>query len=1357
MEVRDGERPLTVRGHKRRALLAVLLLHANQPVAIEQLIEDLWEGDAPPKARQSLHLFVHRLRQDLRAEGKELLDTQGAGYLLNVRQGELDTERFQQHVRRARSARDRGDLEQAAAGFQRALGLWRGPALADFTGAAFASAAVARLQEQRLAAITDRIDVELQLGRHGELLGELEALVRQYPFAERLRGQLILALYRSGRQADALDAYRAARQALADELGLEPGPELRRLERSILRQDGGLDLTGNGGPVPAAVAAAATVTGLAGDAAADAARGAEEAEPEQAPAREERRTVTVLVASVLHQEHDLDPEDRRARLEAAMGQVGREVERFGGQVYAFAGELALAVFGAPRTHEDDPERAVRAGLALLESLGEAAAPGGAGRGQVGVDTGPALVLMPTGPAGAVQVSGEVVGLATRLHGAAGPGGVLVGRSTWRATTPVIEYAPIEPDPLGRDGPRLALRPRSRVGVAAGHATRAPLVAREHEVALLRELLARAREELEPQLVTVVGVPGIGKSRLVHELSQIVEADPDLITWRQGRSLPYGEGVAFLALAEIVKAHAGILETDGTAPAERKLRRAVADALGGETDAAWVEGYLRQLIGSDTGDVASTERRSEAFAAWRRFIEALASKRALVMVFEDLHWADDALLDFIDDLASTTLPLPLLVACTTRPELLDRRRGWGGGKRNATTVSLPPLSEQSTGDLLSALLDGFGLPHGARAELLARSGGNPLYIEEYVRMLRDRGVPVDGPGEDGALPMPDSIQRLIAARLDDLPTEDKEVLADAAVIGEVGWVGGLAAVSERGREEVTSALLRLERRELLRRTPHSSVAGEVEYAFRHVLVRDVAYEQLPRAERAQRHRRAAGWLATLPADQAEPLAHHALQAVRLAEVSGQPTDVLAKDAREALRAAGNRAASLGAWGVAARHYSAALELWSPKCPEWPDLLYRTAQARYEADGGSYELFDQARDALLAAGDRARAAEMQMRSSQRAWSAGDKANVWAFNDAALAMVDGLPPSRSTAFVLVNNAFHHFTVGDLDVALPAAREALTLIEQLGDEELRGRTLGVIGLTRVTGGDLDGLADLERGIAVLREHAPAGVGGWLINFANGLGRSGDLDGAFAAYAEAERVSRRFALGRSLAWLAGIAPRRSYWTGRWDEGMHLADRFLADEAKAKLQIATTCLVVRGQIRLGRGDREGMLADAERAVTGARRLGSGHEIGPALALQARALLETGQVDEAAALTEELLGELRGKTMEPFVGADLPVLFSGLGWPVERLLDAGVAATPWLEAATTYLSGDLVGAAKRYASMGARSTEAYTRLRAAEQLTRDSRPAAAVTELAAARGFFLRAGANAWLWSANALRAELERA
>jgi tetratricopeptide (TPR) repeat protein len=439
---------------------------------------------------------------------------------------------------------------------------------------------------------------------------------------------------------------------------------------------------------------------------------------------------------------------------------------------------------------------------------------------------------------------------------------------------------------------------------------------------LQDALARVRAERSPQLVTLVGVPGIGKSRLVFELWRLAEAAPELISWRQGRSLPYGERVSFWALAEIVKAQAGILEDDTSGEAGAKLAAMAADVLGGMPEAVWVARHLGALAGLGGDGASAGGDRSEVFAAWRQFVEALAERRLLVLVFEDLHWADDGLLDFVDYLAEWAGQVPLLVVGTARPELLARLPGWGGGKPNAITLSLAPLSEEDTARLIGSVLGRPVLEAGQQAGLLAQVGGNPLYAEQYVQMLAEQGA--------GQQPLPESIQGIIAARLDLLPPLEKRLLHDAAVIGKVFWPGAVTALGGAVRGELEGYLHGLERKQFVRRERRSSVAGETQYAFVHVLLRDVAYGQIPRAARAGKHAAAAGWIESLgrAEDHAEMLAHHYLSALDLARGAGQDTAGLAPRARAALHAAGDRAGALNAFGSAAGYYRDALAL----CPE-----------------------------------------------------------------------------------------------------------------------------------------------------------------------------------------------------------------------------------------------------------------------------------------------------------------------------------------------------------------------------------------------------------------------------------------
>jgi len=562
----------------------------------------------------------------------------------------------------------------------------------------------------------------------------------------------------------------------------------------------------------------------------------------QPPVYEERKVVSVLFADLVgftSRAEQMDPEDVRALLSPYYARLRAELERFGGTVEKFIGDAVMAVFGAPVAHEDDPERAVRAALAIRDWAREEEQI----QVRVAVNTGEALVLLGARPAqGEGMAAGDVVNTAARLQAAAPVNGILVGERTFRQTRAVIDYR--EAAPVAAKGKRdpvavwEALQARARFGMDVPHQARTVLVGRERELGVLRDALARVRAERSPQLVTLVGVPGIGKSRLLYELSRIAETEPELISWRQGRSLPYGQGVSFWALAEMVKAQAGILDSDTAGEAAAKLAEMTAEVMPGSADADWVRRHLGALAGVEGGVSVGGDRRGEAFAAWRQFFEALAERRPLVLVFED----------------RTGPMMGCLISSTTWPSGRARCRCWwsvrpgrscwpggragGGGKPNAVTLSLAPLSQEDTARLIGSLLGRPVLEAGQQEVLLAQAGGNPLYAEQYVQMLAEQGA-----GQQ--LPVPESIQGIIGARLDLLAPPEKRLLQDAAVIGKVFWPGAVTALGgPPGHGELEEYLHGLERKQFIRRERRSSMAGETQYAFVHVLVRDVAYGQIP---------------------------------------------------------------------------------------------------------------------------------------------------------------------------------------------------------------------------------------------------------------------------------------------------------------------------------------------------------------------------------------------------------------------------------------------------------------------------------------------------------------------------------
>ena len=1093
--------------------------------------------------------------------------------------------------------------------------------------------------------------------------------------------------------------------------------------------------------------------------------------------REERKRVSVLFCDLVgftSRSERLDVEDVRAVLAPYYARLRVDLERYGGTVEKFIGDAVMALFGAPVAHEDDPERAVRAALAIREAIAELneADPALDLHVRVGVTTGEALVVLDARPVeGEGMASGDVVNTAARLQAAAPVDGVLVDVTTYRATNRLIEFEEAEPvQAKGKVDPVMvwrALGSRSSLGVDVAQAPRTPLVGRDHEFGLLRDALGRIRRESAAQLLTLVGVPGIGKSRLVAELLGLVEAEPELTTWRQGRSLPYGEGVAFWALGEMVKAQAGILETDPAEAAAAKLHRAVATLLDDEGEAAWVAGHLRPLVGLGADGESRGDRQAEAFAAWRRFLEALAEQGPTVLVFEDLHWADDTLLDFLDHLADWAVDVPLLVVCTARPELLARRPGWGGGKPNAATVSLAPLSAEDTARLIAALLDQALLPAETQAALLARAGGNPLYAEEYVRMLADRGFLKKVGGtwrleRADELPLPESVQGIIAARLDALSPEEKTLLQDAAVLGRVSWVGALAALGGADPLQLEPRLHALERRELLRRERRSTVAGERQYAFRHVLVRDVAYGQLPRAARAQRHRRAAEWLQALAPDRAEDraelLAHHSQAALQYAQATGQDTTGLVEPARLALREAGDRALELNAFAAAARWYGAALELWPPHDAERPRLLLRLGRARMHGEQAGGELLAEARDGLLAQGDREAAAEAEaLLGLLTSWQ-GQGQRGTEHTRRAVALLEDAGPSPTKAYALAVLAQDLMLRAETAEAIQIGRQALSMAERLGLHQDRVGALMAIGLARVLSGELGSIADLEQAIAIAVEHNLPVSAVAYGNLASCLITLGQLTRGFELQAKARHAAERFGLAHMLQWLRAERLFEDYWRGRWDLALEGADLFIAGaEADASGYPAVSCHLVRGWIRLARGDLRGALQDADAGLEHARVVKEPQVLYPSLAFRARLLLATGRQQEAGTEANQLLAMLAQQGVLPTApdwSGDLAVVLQALGRGpklVELLADAK-SPTGWFEAAAAVAAGDFPRAADLYDQTEAQPDAAFARLEAAKHLVAGGHRAEANLQLSRALAFYRQVGATGYLREGQALLA-----
>jgi class 3 adenylate cyclase/tetratricopeptide (TPR) repeat protein len=1073
-------------------------------------------------------------------------------------------------------------------------------------------------------------------------------------------------------------------------------------------------------------------------------------------ARKERKVVTVLFADLVgftSRAEALDPEDVEAILRPYHQRLRAELERYGGTVEKFIGDAVMAVFGAPVAREDDPERAVRAALAIRDWATEE----GGGEIRIGLATGEALVNLAARPeTGEGMVAGDVVNTAARLQTAAPKNGILVGDTTYRATGDVIAYgeaAAVEAKGKAKPIPVwAALQARSRLGVDVARFHTTPLVGREHETSVLSQTLRRALHEHAPQVITIVGAPGIGKSRLVFELMQVVDDHPELIVWRQGRSLPYGGGVSFWSLSEMVKAQAGILDGDSGEVAAAKLAHAVKEAV--SEDADWVLRHLRPLAGLEAEDSAEAQRL-ERFAAWRRFFESLAERSPVVLVFEDLHWADDGLLDFVDHLAEWATGVPLLLVGTARPELLERRPAWGGGKLNAITLALAPLSEEETARLIQSLIERPLLAADEQEALVIRAGGNPLYAEQYARMLSERG-------DFAKLPLPENVQGIIAARLDALSLHEKRLLQDASVLGTVFWSGSVAALDGLDNSDLEELLHGLERKDFVQRARRSSVAGSTEFSFRHVLVRDIAYGQIPRAERSDKHRLVAEWLDSLgrPEDLAEMLVHHYLQALELARAAGLETSDLLEPARRAAREAGDRALALNSFSVAARYFESALELWPSDDRDRPYVLFAYGHAlRWSEDRGEAEL-SEARDALVEAGDGETAMEVDLLLTDLALNKGPRELARKHLEHASGLVADRGRSRARALLLGELSRFHMLGAEQQEAIRLGEEALALADELGLELLRCRVLNNVGSAKAGLGDRAGVADLERSVEIaLAINSVPDIFRGYNNLAAALGRLGAptqaiLDVTEAGIRAAELLGDRV----TARALYGSLPGNYFEIGDWARALRVAEEFISEvEAGAPNRQASSCYAIRAKVHLARGDLERALEDSTKMVALQREGGNPFYLAGDLAQLGRVTLAAGRDEEAAAIADEVIELAASASASRSLEFPETVLFlDALGRLDELLphLQQMRPKTPFLtDAAIAAMAGDYSAAADGYRELGRLASEADMRLSAAERLVAIARRSEAEVQLELALAFFRSVGATRYIREAEALLAE----
>ena len=934
---------------------------------------------------------------------------------------------------------------------------------------------------------------------------------------------------------------------------------------------------------------------------------------------EERKVITVLFCDLVgftERSDQADPEDVKAMLRVYHTLLKRTIEHFGGTVDKFIGDAVLGVFGAPMGHEDDPERAIRAGLQILEDVEEANSeqPGLELAVRIGINTGEAVIAFGQGPQIGESVTGDVVNTASRLQNVARTRTIVVGEAAHHATAGVFEYEELPPVTVKGKAEPLAiwrpLRARSVIGVDPREQQRTTFVGRADESAMLRQVFRRMeqyRDQLaragSPQLVTVIGEPGVGKTRLIREFSAFIDELPDLIRFRQGRCLPYGDGVGFWAFGEIVKAQAGILDSDDPEEAGAKLAEAVDAVVDDPAQRDWICRRLAPLIGVGTSDAP----REELFTAWRRFVEALAYEGRLVLIFEDLHWADVPMLEFIEHLIDEGAR-PFMVVCAARPELYDRYPQWGGGRRNATRMALPPLTDSETAVLVSSLLERAVLPASTQTVLIERSGGNPLFAEEFIQLLVDRGV-IDLESHDRPvaelhdIPVPESLQALIGSRLDQLPHEDKALLQDAAVVGKVFWSGALAALCGCDEPSVHDRLADVLRRELVRPNRTSALEGQTEYTFWHALIRDVAYGQIPRAGRELKHLSVARWLRAAVADRisdfAEELAYHYTEAIDMARASGTTIapDVQA-EAASAFLLAGERAASLDAVR-ATGYFRGALELMTAEDPQRPRAAARAAEMA-EAQGDYEEgeqLYLAAITGYRAIGDTLGLGEALGLLSRTHARRGQIARSDQLMNEAIEVLEREPPSRELARVYARKTGEMLSSDRNAECLEWAEKTLELSTRLGLRDEYARALQFRGAARCELGDERGLDDLREAIRLGEEF---GFGQVLaLARANYAFQLWFRDGPAAAL-EVWRDAQRAAETRGFAGLAQMARMGQLETlfdlGRWDDVLSISREIQAwiQPRGERTELAVYASIFDSWVRLRRGETEGLaeVADA---------------------------------------------------------------------------------------------------------------------------------------------------------------------
>jgi class 3 adenylate cyclase/predicted ATPase len=1058
----------------------------------------------------------------------------------------------------------------------------------------------------------------------------------------------------------------------------------------------------------------------------------------------ERRLVSVLFADLVgftSLSESRDPEEVRELLSRYFETSRRVIARYGGTVEKFIGDAVMAVWGTPIAQEDDAERAVRAGLELAAAVAAMGEEIGSSklRARVGVLTGEAAVTF--GAEGQGMVAGDLVNTASRIQSVAEPGTVLVGETTMRVTQVSIAYDDAGLHELKGKSEPFALWRAVRVVAGVGGAMKsqgleAPFVGRDRELRMVKDLFHASADEGKAHLISIVGIAGIGKSRLSWEFYKYFDGLRTLFRWHRGRCLAYGDGVTYWALAEMVRGRAGIEEGEDPASSRTKLRTTVEQYVTDPDERGWIEQRLAHLLGLEEREA---RERTDLFAGWRLFFERIAERDPVVMAFEDMQWADAALLDFVEYLIEWSRNHPIFVITMARPELLERRSTWGAGKRNFTSLFLEPLSAEAMRDLLDGLAP--GLPEEVEGKILERAEGVPLYAVETVRMLLDRGALIqDGnayrpAGPIDTLDVPESLHALIAARLDGLSQEERRLLQDASVLGKTFTREGIAALSGTPEDTLEPMLAGLVRKEVLgvQADPRSPERGQI--GFLQDLVKWVAYETLSKRDRRDRHLTVAAYLEGRvhagEEDLVEVVASHYLDAYE-AMPDAADAAAIKEQAREALRSAGQRAAALAGNDAAEGYFVQASELANEEPTRAALLEQAGAMAHIVGrDVAASRHFNAAIELFEKEGRPRDAARASTKMADVDWSEGRLQEAVDRLESALPLLSSDEPDEDYAALLAQLARMHYFKGELDECWTRIEQALEIAELRSFPSVIAHGLITKSLVLdARSRPEESRALLTHALEIALEHEEYdAVHRAYNNLASILGESGDQVAAATEYARrGYELAIKLGMGWNATFVGGKLSHFAALTGDWDEAIALAEELRSKETEEG-PLTVTSMDLRFPIMyiwIHRGD----IAGAEGLLEGSESLVGTENIDWRTVFRARQsdlLLAQGRPHEALTMGQGALSDARA-----------------LGRPFERgAFEATVEAA--LQANERRIADELVREAEAEpAGRRSRNIEAHAARFRARLLAADGRADEVEPKFQEATDLFRRIGFKFWL-------------